>query len=94
MSRYLRTKLYKKEKRQIQKDLEDELVEWILMNLSLGIPVTLWEVIINTCSLDERLKLKNVNTLQNLCYRFLKRTCWLSVQVLMLARNYKNHTHN
>ena len=47
------------------KDIEGELVEWILMNQSLGIPVTSWEVIIKACSLDESLKIKNVNTLQN-----------------------------
>ena len=45
------------------KEIEDELVEWILVNRSLGIPVTSWEVIIKACSLDESLKLKNVNTL-------------------------------
>ena len=40
------------------KNIADELVEWILMNLSLGIAATLWEVIIKVCSLDESLKLK------------------------------------
>ena len=43
------------------------------MNRALGIAVTSWEVIIKACKLDESLKLKNINTLQNWCYRFLKR---------------------
>ena len=49
------------------KEIEDELVEWILMNRLLGIPVTSCELIIKICSLDESLKLKNVNILQNRC---------------------------
>ena len=67
------TKTLHKGKMANTKDIEDELVEWILMNRTLGIAVTSWEVIIKACSLDESLKLKNVNTLQNWCYRFLKR---------------------
>ena len=67
------TKTLHKDKKANTKDIEDELVEWILMNRSLGIAVTSWEVIIKACSFDESLKLKNVNTLQNWCYRFLKR---------------------
>ena len=55
------------------KDIEDELFELILMNRALGIAVTSWEVIIKACKLDESLKIKNINTLQNWCYRFLKR---------------------
>ena len=66
-------KLYTNGKKADTKDIEDELVEWILMNRALGIAVTSWEVIIKACKLDESLKLKNINTLQNWCYRFLKR---------------------
>ena len=43
------------------------------MNRSLGIPVISWEVIVKACSLDESLKLKVTNTMQNWCYKFLKR---------------------
>ena len=71
MSSKSKIKTLQKGKKANTKDIEGELVEWILMNQSLGIPVTSWEVIIKACSLDE--SLKNVNTLQNLCYRFLKR---------------------
>ena len=53
----LRSKLYTKEKSN-KKDREDELVECILMNQSLGIPFTSWEEIIKAFSLDESLKLK------------------------------------
>ena len=67
------TKTLHKGKKANTKDIEDELIEWILMNRSLGIAVTSWEVIIKDCSLDESLKLKNVNTQQNWCYKFLKR---------------------
>ena len=68
-----KTKTLHKRKKADTKDIEDELVEWILMNWALGIAVTSWEVIIKACKLDESLKLKNINTLQNWCYRFLKR---------------------
>ena len=70
------TKTLHKGKKVNTKDIEDELVElveWILMNRSLDNAVTSWEVIIKACSLDENLKQKNVNTLQNWCCRFLKR---------------------
>ena len=53
-----KTKTLHKRKRQIQKNIEDGLDEWILMNRSLGILATLWEVIIKAFSLDESLKLK------------------------------------
>ena len=65
MNANLRSKHYSKEKKANTKDIEDELVEWILMNWSLTIPITSWEVIIKTCSLDESVKIKNINTLQN-----------------------------
>ena len=68
-----KTKTLHKGKKAYTKDIEDELIEWILMNRALGIAVTSWEVIIKACKLDESLKLKNINTLQNWCYRFLKR---------------------
>ena len=73
MSVKSKTKTLHKGKNEDTKDIEDELVEWILMNRALGIAVTSWEVIIKACKLDESLKLKNINTLQNWCYRFLKR---------------------
>ena len=69
MSSKSKTKTLQKGKKENTKDIEGE---WILMNQSLGIPVTSWEVVMKACSLDE--SLKNDNTLQNLCYRFLKRS--------------------
>ena len=49
MSRYLRKKNLTKRNKVNTKDIEDELIEWILINKSLGIPVTSWEVIIKAC---------------------------------------------
>ena len=36
--------------------IDDEIVEWILMNRKLGIAVTSWEVIVKACSMKEELK--------------------------------------
>ena len=70
------------------KELEDELVEWILVNCLLSIAVTSWEVIIKDCSLDESLELKISIHSKTGATDFWIETCWLSVQVLMLTRNY------
>ena len=86
------TKTLHKGKKANTKDIEDELVEFILMNRSLGIAVTSWEVIIKACSLDESLKLKMSIHYKTGAADFWRETCWLSVQVLMLARNYQNLT--
>ena len=53
--------------------IEAEIVEWILMNRSLGVAVSSWEVIIKACNLKEDLKQKSVSSLQKWCYRFLTR---------------------
>ena len=53
--------------------IEAEIVEWILMNRSLGVAVSSWEVIIKACNLKEDLKQKSVSPLQKWCYRFLTR---------------------
>ena len=52
-------------------EVENEIVNWILMNLSLGIFVSSWEVIIKACSLNNTLKFKNIKNLQKWYYKFL-----------------------
>ena len=52
-------------------EVENEIVDWILINRSLGISVSSWEVIIKACSLNNTLKLKNIKNLQKWCYEFL-----------------------
>ena len=47
-----KTKTLHKGKKTNAKDIEGELDEWILVNWSLDIFVTLWEVITKACSLD------------------------------------------
>ena len=66
------TKTLHKGKKANAKDLEDELVKWILMNRSIGIPVTSWEVTIKPCSLEESLKIK-IQYTTKLVLNFLKR---------------------
>ena len=39
-------------------DIDDEIVEWILMNRKLGITVTSWEVIAKTSTIKKELKKK------------------------------------
>ena len=39
-------------------DIDDEIVEWILMNRKLGITVTSWEVIVKAFTIEEELKKK------------------------------------
>ena len=39
-------------------EIDDEIIEWILMNRKLGIAVTSWEVIVKACSMKEELKKK------------------------------------
>ena len=39
-------------------DIDDEIVEWILMNRKLGITVTSWEVIVKASTIKEELKKK------------------------------------
>ena len=48
----------------------DEVVDWILINRSLGISVSSWEGIIKACSLNNTLKFKNIKNLQKWCYKF------------------------
>ena len=52
-------------------EVENEIVDWILINRSLGISVSSWEVIIKACSLNNTLKFKNIKNLQKWCYKFL-----------------------
>ena len=52
-------------------EVENEGVDWILMNRSLGISVSSWELIIKTCSLNNTLKFKNIKNLQKWCYKIL-----------------------
>ena len=52
-------------------EVENEIVDWILMNRSLGISVSSWELIIKACSLNNTLKFKNIKNLQKWCYKIL-----------------------
>ena len=52
-------------------EVENEVVDWILMNRSLGISVSSWELIIKACSLNNTLKFKNIKNLQKWCYKIL-----------------------
>ena len=52
-------------------EVENEIVDWILINRSLGISVSSWELIIKACSLKNTLKFKNIKNLQKWCYEFL-----------------------
>ena len=52
-------------------EVENEVVYWILMNRSLGISVSSWELIIKACSLNNTLKFKNIKNLQKWCYKIL-----------------------
>ena len=52
-------------------EVENEIVDWILVNRSLGISASSWEVIIKACSLNNTLKFKNIKNLQKWCYKFL-----------------------
>ena len=40
-------------------DIDDEIVEWILMNRKLGITVISWEVIVKASIIKEELKKKD-----------------------------------
>ena len=51
-------------------EVENEIVDWILINRSLGISVSSWELIIKACSLNNTLNFKNIKNLQNWCYKF------------------------
>ena len=55
------------------------------MNRTLGIPVTSWKVIINTCSLDESIKLKISIHYKTVATDFWRKACWFSVQAFMFA---------
>ena len=46
-------------------EVENEIVDWILINRSLGISISSWEIIIKACSLNNTLKFKNIKNLQN-----------------------------
>ena len=52
-------------------EVENEIVDWILINRSFGISVSSCEVIIKACSLNNTLKFKNIKNLQKWCYEFL-----------------------
>ena len=52
-------------------EVENEIVDWILINWSLLISVSSWELIIKTCSLNNTLKFKNIKNLQKWCYKIL-----------------------
>ena len=52
-------------------EVENEIVGWILINRSLGISVSSWELIIKYCSLNNTLKFKNIKNLQKWCYKIL-----------------------
>ena len=52
-------------------EVENEVVDWILMNRSLGISVSSWELIIKACSLNNTLKFKNIKNLQKWFYKIL-----------------------
>ena len=52
-------------------EVENEIVDWVLINRSLGISVSSWEQIIKACSLNNTLKFKNIKNLQKWCYKFL-----------------------
>ena len=54
-------------------EIDDEIIEWILMNRKLGIAVTSWEVIVKACSMKEELKKSSLSALQKWCYRLLVR---------------------
>ena len=54
-------------------DIENEIVEWILMNRSLGVSISSWEVIIKACSLKPELNQKSIGILKKWWYKFLKR---------------------
>ena len=89
-----KTKTLHKGKKADTKDIEDELVEWILVNRALGIAATSWEVIIKACKLDESLKLKIWILYRTGATDFWREICLLSVQVFILARSYHNLTQN
>ena len=48
----------------------DEVVDWILMNRSLGVSVSSWEVIIKAFSLNNTLKSKTLKTYKNSVINF------------------------
>ena len=52
-------------------EVENKIVDWILMNRSLGISVSSWEVIIKECSINNTLKFKNIKTCKNGVINFL-----------------------
>ena len=51
--------------------VENEIVDWKLINRSFGISESSWELIIKACSLNNTLKFKNIKNLQKWCYKFL-----------------------
>ena len=53
-------------------DIENVIGELILMNWSLGVSISSWEVIIKACNLNTELKQKKIGTLKKWCYNFLK----------------------
>ena len=51
-------------------EVENEIVDWILINRSLAISVSSWELIIKACSLNNTLKFKNIKTYKNGVIKF------------------------
>ena len=67
--KFIKSKLHHGRKAETD-EVENEIVDWILINRSLAISVSSWEVIIKACSLNNTLKFKNIKNLQNWCYKF------------------------
>ena len=53
------------EKKTETEDIDDNVVEWILMNRKIGITVTSWEAFVEAWSLNEAVKKKSMNAHQN-----------------------------
>ena len=70
-------------------DIENEIVEWILMNRSRGVSISSWEVIIKACSLKPELNQKSIGILKNGDISSWKDIFSPFVQVLILARNFQ-----
>ena len=62
--------IYQKYSSSWMKAETDEVVDWILINRSLVISVSSWEVIIKACSLNNTLKSKTLKTYKNSVLNF------------------------
>ena len=63
-------------------------MEWILMNWSLGVSISSWEVIIKVCSLNTELKQKIKKRSRNDAISSLKRIFLHFVQALMNVKYF------